>query len=224
MDCYNNLKAAFLEVPPIYFAVFFIARPYLLFVVPCSFWALTCLATLPLRSAYIWFLFVEPEICLHSPPDSTSRWTPLVLSYDLPDTGRSRDFHLLERALAGRTKKKRTKVFGHKFVFSNAGDRTRTGTLSPAVDFESTTSTNSITPAYLFDFTYYIVHPIILQAFSKKTSDRKMQKEALSFPVIRSSHPVLSVVVLGARQNPHPSQQPAQFKFLMVLVFESVSL
>ena len=28
-----------------------------------------------------------------------------------------------------------------------AGDRTRTGTLSPAVDFESTTSTYSITPA-----------------------------------------------------------------------------
>jgi hypothetical protein len=28
-----------------------------------------------------------------------------------------------------------------------AGGRTRTGTLSPAVDFESTTSTNSITPA-----------------------------------------------------------------------------
>ena len=33
-----------------------------------------------------------------------------------------------------------------------AGDRTRTGTLSPAVDFESTTSTNSIIPAhYIFD-------------------------------------------------------------------------
>ena len=31
--------------------------------------------------------------------------------------------------------------------FIGAGDRTRTGTLSPAVDFESTTSTNSITPA-----------------------------------------------------------------------------
>ncbi len=28
-----------------------------------------------------------------------------------------------------------------------AGDRTRTGTVSPPVDFESTTSTNSITPA-----------------------------------------------------------------------------
>ena len=32
-------------------------------------------------------------------------------------------------------------------LFFGAGDRTRTGTLSPAVDFESTTSTNSITPA-----------------------------------------------------------------------------
>ena len=31
--------------------------------------------------------------------------------------------------------------------FFGAGDRTRPGTLSPAVDFESTTSTNSITPA-----------------------------------------------------------------------------
>lgn len=33
------------------------------------------------------------------------------------------------------------------FAPHGAGDRTRTGTLSPAVDFESTTSTNSITPA-----------------------------------------------------------------------------
>ena len=31
-----------------------------------------------------------------------------------------------------------------------AGGRTRTGTLSPAVDFESTTSTNSITPAGMY--------------------------------------------------------------------------
>ena len=38
---------------------------------------------------------------------------------------------------------------GKRFGFEcfGAGDRTRTGTLSPAVDFESTTSTNSITPA-----------------------------------------------------------------------------
>ena len=32
-------------------------------------------------------------------------------------------------------------------VSLGAGGRTRTGTLSPAVDFESTTSANSITPA-----------------------------------------------------------------------------
>ena len=32
-------------------------------------------------------------------------------------------------------------------LFIGAGGRTRTGTMSPSVDFESTTSTNSITPA-----------------------------------------------------------------------------
>ena len=31
-----------------------------------------------------------------------------------------------------------------------AGGRTRTGTVSPPVDFESTTSANSITPAYAY--------------------------------------------------------------------------
>ena len=37
-----------------------------------------------------------------------------------------------------------------------AGDRTRTGTLSPAVDFESTTSTNSITPACDHDSIHHL--------------------------------------------------------------------
>jgi len=32
------------------------------------------------------FLFVRPEICLHLPSDSTSRWTPLVFSYVFPTT------------------------------------------------------------------------------------------------------------------------------------------
>ena len=54
----------------------------------------------------MWFLFVRPEICLHLPSDSTSQWTPLVFGYDLPATGRSRDFHPLECAHAGRTYKK----------------------------------------------------------------------------------------------------------------------
>ena len=55
--------------------------------------------------AYMGFLFVRPEICLHLPSDSTSRWTPLMFGYILPTTGRIRDFHPLERALAERTKK-----------------------------------------------------------------------------------------------------------------------
>ena len=47
-------------------------------------------------------------------------------------------------------KHKKSSVHNIKSVMNTrygAGDRTRTGTLSPAVDFESTTSTNSITPA-----------------------------------------------------------------------------
>ena len=52
------------------------------------------------------YLFVRPEICLHLPSDSTSRWTPLVFSYDLPATGWSRDFHPLECAHDGCAAKK----------------------------------------------------------------------------------------------------------------------
>ena len=44
--------------------------------------------------------------------------------------------------------------------FIGAGDRTRTGTLSPAVDFESTTSTNSITPAGVTGIVYTILSEI----------------------------------------------------------------
>ena len=51
------------------------------------------------------FLFVSSGICLHLPSDSTSRWTPLVFGYILPAVGWIRDFHPLERALAGRTTK-----------------------------------------------------------------------------------------------------------------------
>ena len=49
---------------------------------------------------------------------------------------------------------------------SGAGDRTRTGTLSPAVDFESTTSTNSITPAGQV----YIIHDILPLDKSEKAT------------------------------------------------------
>ena len=43
--------------------------------------------------------------------------------------------------------KKRTEDLRRRSSALGAGDRTRTGTLSPAADFESATSTNSITPA-----------------------------------------------------------------------------
>jgi len=45
-----------------------------------------------------------------------------------------------------RQKKKRLSRLAKAFFFY-AGGRTRTGTVSPPVDFESTTSANSITPA-----------------------------------------------------------------------------
>jgi len=50
-------------------------------------------------------MFVGPEFYLYLPSDSTSRWTPLVFSYILPATGRIRDFHPLDCAHAGRTRK-----------------------------------------------------------------------------------------------------------------------
>ena len=49
--------------------------------------------------------------------------------------------------------------------FRGAGDRTRTGTLLPAVDFESTTSTNSITPAE--NITFDIISYSTLKSKSK---------------------------------------------------------
>ena len=47
---------------------------------------------------------------------------------------------------AGKEKKPKTH-WKSRALGNGAGDRTRTGTLSPAADFESATSTNSITPA-----------------------------------------------------------------------------
>ena len=52
------------------------------------------------------------------------------------------------RSLRGRLRTKKEDTQMRVFLFG-AGGRTRTGTPSLAVDFESTTSTNSITPALL---------------------------------------------------------------------------
>ncbi len=50
--------------------------------------------------------------------------------------------------------------------FLGAGGRTRTGTMSPSVDFESTTSTNSITPAVTR--TVYTISSKIARGNSRK--------------------------------------------------------
>ena len=68
----------------------------------------------PCLRPYMRFLFVRPEVCLHLPSDSSSRWTPLVFSYALPSTGRAPDFHPLDFAHAGRTMRA-----CRKFVFCN---------------------------------------------------------------------------------------------------------
>ena len=57
------------------------------------------------------FLSVRPDFCRRLPSDSTSRWTPLPLAICFPSLGRIRDFHPLEHAHAGRTKKSGRKLF-----------------------------------------------------------------------------------------------------------------
>ena len=64
------------------------------------------------------------------------------------------------RSLRGRLRTKKEDTQMRVFLFG-AGGRTRTGTPSLAVDFESTTSTNSITPAHgLRWYVEIIIHPI----------------------------------------------------------------
>ncbi|MDF1511014.1 hypothetical protein PZE06_23045, partial [Robertmurraya sp. DFI.2.37] len=59
-------------------------------------------------------------VCLELPSDSTSPWTPLLSAMYLPLPGRTRDFHPLEFAHAGRTKKGRRKIaFPSLFIYSD---------------------------------------------------------------------------------------------------------
>ena len=78
---------------------------------PCSYWTLTCLAVSSALYSLMGFLFVSPVVCLQLPSDSISRWTPLLFSYPLPTAGRGRDFHPIERAPAGRTRRSGNRFF-----------------------------------------------------------------------------------------------------------------
>lgn len=78
--------------------------PWLLNMLPYSYWALTCLAVLPTYSAFM----VSVRQASDLPPASFRfpvTQDTLALGYILPAVGRIRDFHPLKHAPAGRTKK-----------------------------------------------------------------------------------------------------------------------
>ena len=77
--------------------------PHLLCMIPYSYWTLICYAILSSYLSLMWFLYVRPEIYLHLPSDSISRWTPLMFSCILPAVGQIRDFHPLEMCAVGHT-------------------------------------------------------------------------------------------------------------------------
>ena len=80
--------------------------PWLLHMLPYSYWASICLATLPTYTAFMISVRQASEL----PPASfrfpVTRDT-LALGYILPAVGRIGDFHPLKHAPAGRTMKKR---------------------------------------------------------------------------------------------------------------------
>ena len=77
--------------------------PWLLNMLPYSYWALTCDAALPTYSAFM----ISVRQASDLPPASfrfpVTRDT-LALGYILPAVGRIRDFHPLKHAPAGRTR------------------------------------------------------------------------------------------------------------------------
>ena len=77
--------------------------PWLLNMLPYSYWALTCLAVLPTYSAFM----VSVRQASDLPPASFRfpvTQDTLALGYILPAVGRIRDFHPLKHAPSGRTK------------------------------------------------------------------------------------------------------------------------
>ena len=89
--------------------------PWLLNMLPYSYWALTCNAALPTYSAFM----ISVRQASDLPPASfrfpVTRDT-LALGYILPAVGRIRDFHPLKHAPAGRTLKKASPI-GETFLF-----------------------------------------------------------------------------------------------------------
>jgi hypothetical protein len=79
--------------------------PHLHRMFPDSFGLQLVMQPYPTYICLIWFLFVRPEVCRQLPSDSASRRTPLLLAMCLALSTRTRDFHPLDCAHAGRTRK-----------------------------------------------------------------------------------------------------------------------
>ena len=79
--------------------------PHLLSIPLDSYWASVCIATLPdIPSLICDFCSSDQRFAIRLPSDSTSRWTlPLAVSFPL--SGHFTNFHRLDYAHAGRTKK-----------------------------------------------------------------------------------------------------------------------
>ena len=93
--------------PPLRCIVFHsIHLPHLHSIPSDSYWASVCLATLPDMPSHVCdFCPSDQRFAIRLPSDSTSRWTPLSLAIHFPLSGCVRDFHPLDYAHAGRTRK-----------------------------------------------------------------------------------------------------------------------
>ena len=93
--------------------------PWLLNMLPYSYWALTCLAVLPTYSAFMISVRQASDL-----PPASFRFPvtqdTLALGYILPAVGRIGDFHPLKHAPAGRTKKRCQK---HRMASDTSFDR-----------------------------------------------------------------------------------------------------
>ena len=91
--------------------------PWLLNMLPYSYWALTCLAVLPTYSAFMISVRQASDL-----PPASFRFPvtqdTLALGYILPAVGRIGDFHPLKHAPAGRTKKNQKESFSLWFLSS----------------------------------------------------------------------------------------------------------
>ena len=106
--------------PPLRCIVFHsIHLPHLHSIPSDSYWASVCLATLPDMPCLICsFCSSDQRFAIRLPPDSTSRWTSLSLAVHFPLSGCVRDFHPLDYAHAGRTKKRMPAKNRHSLISS----------------------------------------------------------------------------------------------------------